>query len=52
MTPQKAIKQLDKMIVQEQILKKWSTMGELQHIENIKALRLAKKALEKSIPHD
>lgn len=47
MNTQEVIKQLNRLIYNEQYLKDCSTMGELQHMQNIEALEIAKKAVEK-----
>lgn len=50
MTPQEVIKQLDMLICNEKVLIGCSSMGELQHSQNIEALEIAKQAVEKQIP--
>ena len=50
MTPQEVIKQLNMLIFNEKVLIGCSTMGELQHSNNIEALEIAKQAVEKQIP--
>lgn len=49
MNPQEVTKQLDMLICNEKVLIGCSTMGELQHSQNIEALEFAKEAVEKQI---
>ena len=50
MTPQEAIERIDLLIGTEKLFIKISTMGEISHSQNIEALEMAKKAVEKQIP--
>lgn len=49
MTPQEAIERIDLLIGTEKLFIKISTMGEISHSQNIEALEMAKKAVEKQI---
>lgn len=46
MTLQEAINRIDLLIVSENVFLKVSTMGEIEHIQNVEALEMAKRALE------
>ena len=48
MNTQEVIKQLDLLICNEKVLIGCSTMGELQHSQNIEALEVAKRVVEES----
>lgn len=50
MTPQEAINRIELLIGTEKLFIKISTMGEISHSQNIEALEMAKKAVEKQIP--
>lgn len=49
MTLQEAINRIDLLIGNEKLFIKISTMGEISHSQNIEALEIAKKAVEKTI---
>lgn len=50
MTPKQAIDRIDLLIGNEKLFIKISTMGEIDHSQNIESLEMAKQAVEKQIP--